>query len=765
MRRWLARIAIGLVALATIVIGAAYFYLWTGLPTTSGTMRLAGPRAAIEIIRDPHGVPHIFAADEDDASFALGFVHAQDRLGQMELMRLVARGQLAAVVGRGALDLDRFMRLTDASGAARRSFQAISAPARARLAAYAAGVNAYLDTHRGAWPLEFILMRHAPSRWQPEDSLLWAQLMQAQLAANWREELARWRVAGRLSPAERAELWPDWPTDAGTTYAGLFDIERLLARLPDLGPHQASNIWLVAGSRSATGRPFLVNDPHLALTAPGVWYLARVVTPTRSWAGATAPGVPGFIFGRNDRIAWGFTTTNADTTDLFIERIDPADATRYLTESGSEPFVVRRETIAVSGEAPVEMTVRATRNGVVISDLAEGAPAGHVIALAWPGFVTPDRTPDAIFALQNAGDWNQFLAAIAEYQAPVQNIGYADRDGHIAMISPGLLPRRGAGDGSAPVEGWVAANRWQGFQPAAMSPRSLDPSSGRLVNANNRVVPADYPIFVSNAWDAPYRAERIAELIDARPLHDRAGMETIQRDAVSRFARAILPLIGGIEGEGRAAEAIALLSGWNGDMRRERPEPLIFNAWMQSLTDALLRPRGIDPNRERPAVLRAALAGTSVFCAPNCPRAVRDALNQALGELTARYGADMTRWRWGQAHAAPFAHAVFSRVPVLRDLVGFRVAADGDYYTINRGGMRGGPTDPFADTHGAGYRAIYDLADLERSQFVMTPGQSGHPLSRHWGDLAQDWADGRLFTLTGSRDDLARTGAVLRLVP
>jgi penicillin amidase len=762
---------------------ALYVWLLTSLPKTSGKITLAGLTEAVEIVRDSRGIPHIFASGELDAFYALGFVHAQDRLFQMDFTRLAAQGRLSEVIGPATLDSDRFMRMLDLVGQADATLQIMPAKWRRMLDAYAAGVNAYLDSHVGAWPPEYLLLRRTPERWEPRDSLLWAKLMSLQLSGNWRGELARARLATRWTPPMLEQIWPDWPADTSTTLAlaevyRSLDLDTLAKALPaPLGPSQASNEWVLSGSHTSSGKPLLTNDPHLGLNAPGVWYLAHIETPSLLLVGATAPGAPALVLGHNGRIAWGFTTTNADTWDLFVERLDPNDANRYMTPSGSQPFETRTETIKVKGQADAVVTFRSTRHGPVLSDLSvtarAAAPPEHVLALATPSLQIVDRTPSALFALNRATDWNGFVAALADWHGPMQNIVYADRDGHIGFYSPALLPRRRSGDGWLPQPGWSGEYDWDGYVPFADLPHALDPREGRLLNANNRIVPDGFPVFISRDWDAPYRAQRIAEMLDARETHDRESMAEMLRDDVSLLARELLPHLRGVPAtRDNSRRALALLQAWDGSMDRLRPEALIFHAWMRELTRSLLAAGGATetevPLGEYPVLLRDAVAGKSPFCAEGakCGAMVLAALDRAVDGLLAKYGADLNQWHWGDAHYAPFRHPVFSRIPVIRDLFSQRIPTDGDFFTVNRGADRpDGGNNSFEHVHGATLRAIYDFGDLANSQFMIAPGQSGNPLSRHWADLVDDWANGGHFAIDTDRDRLRASGSVLLLEP
>jgi len=780
-RRWPRLLGLLLLALVVAAPLTLYLHLRASLPQASGTLRLDGPGAAMDIVRDRYGVPHIFAASESDAWFALGFVHAQDRLYQMEMMRRAGRGRLSEVAGPATLETDRYLRTLGLLQNAEAALAILPPEFRRQLDAYAAGVNAFLAGDP-TLPPEFAIARLTPEPWTATDSLLWGQLMMQQLAGNWRDELARARAMAQQPAAQVEEFW-SWPGDGtATTLASLYrslDLDRLASWLPEpFGPSTASNEWVLSGEHTVSRKPLLVNDPHLGLGAPGQWYLARIVTPTLTLAGATSPGIPAMILGHNGRIAWGFTTTNADQFDLFLERVDPADPTRYLTPEGSQPFTIRREVMKVRGEADVTITVRATRHGPVLSDalrgLADQAPAGHALALSSPSAYRTDRTAEAVFRLNRARNWDEFQDALLAWHAPMQNIVYADIDGHIGFIAPAFLPRRKSGDGRLIRPGWSGEFDWDGFAAFDELPRAFDPPSGRLVNANNRIVNDSFPIFVTRDWDTPYRAQRIEQMLDAVARHDASSAEAMLADPVSLYARAVLARLDRISpADDRARQALTRLRGWDGTMTRDRPEPVILHTWMRELQALLFAGWPADQfgvrGTERPEILLAALDGKSSFCRERtggCEPVVVRALSAALESLTSRYGSDMATWRWSRAHRAPFRHAVFDRVPVIRDWLVFNTPTDGDNYTVNRGAWRSSQTgEPFAHIHGSGYRAIYDLADLAQSRFIIAPGQSGHPLSRHWGDLATPWSNGQHFTLTGERTALIAQGQTLRLEP
>jgi penicillin amidase len=783
---------VGLLIVILAAGAGGYAWLRTSLPETRGRLVLPGLHQEVSIYRDRDGVPHIFAADDADAYFALGFVHAQDRLFQMDFQRRLGAGRLAEVAGAKALDIDRTMRTLGLYRAADASLDALSPDVRGALEAYARGVNAFLTTRSGAWPPEYYVLGTAPERWRPADSLVWGRLMALSLSGNWRGEALHAQLAQRLSVEQLDDFYADRGVGGPITLASPVEksqagdalFARALAALPDvIRPRLASNVWVVDGRYTQSGKPILANDPHLGFGAPGVWYLARITTPTLVLAGATAAGVPFHLLGQNGAIAWGMTTTGADTQDLFVERVADGDPAAYETPDGPRAFETRTETIGVRDAADVTITVRATRHGPVISDVeaAAAAVAGDhtVLALAATALRPDDRTAEAFYRLDRATDWPTFTRALADFGAPVQNVFYADRAGTIGMMTPGLIPMRRAGDGFMPTRGWDDSGAWDGFIPFDELPQRKDPTDGLLVNANNRVVGDDYPHFISRDWDAPYRAERILTLLHEGTAGTVASHRALQLDIVSPMSAELLPLmLASVRRNERTARALDLLAAWDGRMSRDRPEPLIFVAWLRELDRDLfadelgdLFPRMWDLH---PRLIARTLRDDTRWCddvttaeTETCAMQVGRALDQALDALSRRYGADVAAWRWGRAHQARHDHPIFDRIPLLRDLADLELPADGGNDTINRGAMHvASERDPFADVHGAGYRAVYDLGDPDGSMFVIATGESGNPLSAHYGDFLERWRNGGARPLAGSPAALAAAGAdLLTLAP
>jgi penicillin G amidase len=751
------------------LMGAAGVYLWlrSSLPMTDGRLALGGLTAPVTVTRDAHGIPTIKAQNDRDAAFGLGFVHAQDRLFQMDLMRHYGAGRLAEWFGPGAVESDRSTRTLGLYRAAEAQYALLSPGLRAVFDAYAAGVNAFLASRHGALPPEYALLGVVPEFWKPADSLVWGKIMDLQLAGNYRFELLRARLARRLTPAELAVLYPPYPANAPVVLGAL---DAILEGLP---PQEfASNEWVVDGKHSSSGKPLLANDTHLGFSTPGVWYLARVETPGHALAGVTAAGQPMVVLGHNDHIAWGFTTTGGDVEDVFVEQPDPANPSHYLAPQGSVPYVTRQEVIKVRDASPLTITVRTTRHGPVISD-GPGASGGEILSLSATWLQGEDRTPQALWDIGHAQNWDQFRDALRNALAPQQNIVYADVEGHIGFIAPAQLPIRSKGDGAMPVPGATGEYDWTGDVPYDALPQSLDPPSGRFIAANNKIVPDSYPYLITHDWELPYRAERIGELLDATPIQNPDASAAIQADTVSLAARRLLPLMLKAKPTAPVArEAVRRLARWDDDMARERVEPLLFVAWLRAFNRQILADK-LGPMFEdfwnlHPDVIENILTAHPEWCdnretpeVETCEQQLVAALDRAIAGLTRRYGADMDQWRWGRAHPASFAHPIWSRLPWVASWLALAIPDGGSLDTVDTAAMVvRNAAHPFTAVHGPTMRMIVDMAAPDAARFMITPGESGNLLSSHYGDLMMPWRDVRYVSFS----DDAR-GGVLTLVP
>ena len=739
--RVLAAIGVLVLLLAALVAGA----LWLTMPGAQQTVSIPGLSEPVAVIFDADGVPRIRADTEQDAATALGFLHARDRMFQMELMRRAASGRLSEIAGPATLPIDRMMRTLGLRKHAVADFATLPADTQAILQAYARGVNAWIDL-KGRFAAPEFLLLGAPEPWQAQDSLLWAKTMGLWLSMNWREELARQALAGHVSAAVLDQLWPAQTALPGpdamnqplTRFAAAAG--RLAAALPAFPapftlPQSASNEWAVDGRHTATGAPLLAGDPHLAFGFPGIWYLARIDLPHQVLAGATAPGVPFLVLGHNSKIAWTFTSTGADVQDIFIEK--PAGPGEYQTPDGPKPFAVREERIKVRGQADVLLTVRETRHGPVISDLDH--PDGPIMAVAMGNLQPGDMAAAGLLALNRAGSVQEAGVAAAEITSPVQNLLVADTK-TIGLFVTGRVPIRKTGDGSAPVPGDDGSHDWTGWASGEQLPHIVSPDSGRLVNGNEPVWPPNFPVFMGRDTFGDWRAKRIREMLKRSDRLTPADFAAMQTDVVDPFARQVLPALLAVK------DVPEQLRGWDGSAVMGSPAPLIFNAWMDAFYTAVLRHAGLKAGLGAPEsdFLASVLSPAGAhWCDGDCGPMLRNSLVAAMKDLSVRFGADPSAWRWGDAHPAVFAHPFLRSIPVLGPLTTINVPSPGDDNTVDRGG----PNAAFQSVHGAAYRGVYDLADLDRSLFMITPGQSGNPLSAHARDFAIRWRDGATITL------------------
>jgi penicillin G amidase len=802
------RLTAGALAVIFFLVLAALLWYWqASAPQHVGRVAVSGIDAVLRIERDRHGVPHIVAASERDAAFGLGYAHAQDRLWQMEMNRRIAAGRLAEVLGVGALETDRFLRTIGIRHTAEAIYRQLDDGHRGLLDAYSAGVNAQLATRSGPLPPEFLLTRApAPEPWTGADSIGWSLMMAWDLARySMVMELRRLHLAQHFSVDEINEIYPPYPGESAPPAVDYAELYRLLGiRLSDaggsalatgipgagsgLGDAVGSNAWVISGSRTTSGRPLLANDPHLGLSAPAVWYFAALSAPGLNVIGATLPGVPGVILGRNDRVAWSFTNAGADQLDVYIERLRPDDSGQYQTPDGWAPFAIRHERIGVKGGDDVELIVRSTRHGPVMSGLPGFdralKPERYVLALRWSALDHDDRTMVAIAALNRAGSVDEAEHALRWFDLVTQAALLADVDGDIGLVLTGRVPLRSPDSdlrGIAPAPGWDPRHDWQGYLPQAAKPRLRNPPAGFIVTANHKLGEAPYPHHLTYDWFLPFRANRITERIGERAQHDAASVQTLQADVVSLAARELIGLLRETQPATAAGrDALERLAAWDGAMRRDAPEPLLFHAWMRELKRRIfaddfgpLTAAYIEAAEVTPALLHvlSGRARARDWCDDratphrfeNCIALAADALDTAVAALTQASGLDVAALRWGEVHEAVAQHRPFSSVRFLARLFEQRIAYPGDTYTVNVGALTHDPDAPFSTRHAASLRAIYDLAaPAEGSAWMLSSGQSGSPLSRNYAAMLLRWRDVEYLPM---RPALKTEASVLELVP
>ncbi len=738
-------------------------------PRTRGILRLRGPRAQISIARDRWGIPHIEAAGDADAWFALGFCHAQDRAFQLELLARAGRGTLAEMLGRAALPIDRLSRTLGFRRLARRQVAVLDPDVRATLEAYVAGVNAAAEvTPR---PHELVLLRTHRSPWSAEDVLAFLGLQSLALASNWDTELARLRILLAVgADALRAATLPGYPawhpvtTPVGAAAGPALDrLGADLDALRDLvGGSGASNAWAVAGRRAASGAPILANDPHLAPSVPAPWYLAHLRTPDWEVAGATFLGGPAVPTGHNGHAAWGITAGCADAADLVWEELD-LDAGTCRGPRGPEAIERIEESIEVRGEAPHVEAVLVTPRGPIVTPMLDDLPVALSLRTTW---LEPARVRGLI-DVQRVRSWEEFRDAFRAWPGPSLNVVYADAAGHIGWQLAGTLPRRVGGNGLLPRPAWEPDAGWaDGHLPFDAMPCDHDPEPGFVVTANHapRADASDLT-FLGTDWLDGYRAARLIEAIGERDDWTVEAFAALQTDVASVPWAEIRSLVLATSTESATVrQGLDLLRDWDGDVAAGSAAASVFEVLMGELAAAFARNAapvawpwviGAGVGEVIPRTLLGATTARRVVGwlrdHPGPAPVVEAGLAAAVARLREVAGADPAAWAWGTLRPLRLLHPLGVRRPLDRMLNVGPVPLGGDTNTVAQAGVR--PLDPFANPAAIpNHRTVIDLGDPERSRYVLAGGQSGNPLSSHYADLFELWQRGEGVPIPWSHD-------------
>jgi len=774
----LRRVLSALVLLATVtaVVAAGLWWHWSrsALPRVEGRGSLHGLTGPVLVRRDGLGVPHIHGGSMLDVIRAQGYVTAQDRLWQMDLLRRRALGELAEAFGEGALDADKEVRTLGLGAAAREALTLLPPDAVTLLEAYAAGANAFIDARHEALPVEFRLLRYTPRPWTPVDSLAVSKLLALDLANGWGGEAFRATIGDRLPPDVQALLYPTtFPNDRI-----LFGSDRTKAaersgEAEDVA--QGSNNWVVSGAHTATGKPLLANDPHLQLGVPSIWAAIHLSAGDFDVAGVALPGTPGVTLGRNRHLAWGATNVHDDSADLYVEAFDPQDHDRYRLPDGrwehvrtrDEPIRVRSGPLSSSYRTSPHQ-VRLTRHGPLV-DIR-----GVTYALRWTSIEKVVELP-AFLAMNRATTWEEFREAVRQFPGPSQNFVCADVDGHIAWYSAGRLPVRRAGDGSRPYSGDSADGDWLGFVPFDELPHLVDPPAGRIVTANNRLVGSDYPYTVSRGGIAPYRAQVLFEALEAREGWTTDDMTALQGERLSiphrDLALVLLEAAARHPGDAAWDEIKHEMSGWNGRLEPASHAAALAVATFRAVGERVLSPRlkphpGADRLRRRTAPIHRLILDQSKAWLPagdhDWDTVLRAAWSDATAELTRSLGGDRARWTYGAINRMAARHPLTRAVPALglllsppdREMGGGTVTPN--VLALSDDGAAEGPS----------MRFVANLADADDTRLVNFMGQSGHPASPHYADQLEAWTRVESIRLPFSPDAVAReTRQTLTLFP
>ncbi len=789
------------------VVGYAYFIARSALPQLDGSLRVKGLSEAVKVTRDGHGVPAIEASTLEDLFLAQGYVTAQDRLWQMDIMRRFASGELSEILGEDTLKIDREQRILGLRAAARKSLQMTTPRDRSYFDAYARGVNAFIENHGDSLPIEFRILKYRPKPWQAEDSIVIANQMVKDLNYyTFGDTLAREKILAKLGPELTADLyvnrsWHDRPPtvmredlndqenqgdsndededdaddgpDNSVTQERGAGKEIWAQHTPEAV--NGSNDWVVSGAHTVTGKPLLSNDMHLGHQMPNLWYEAHLksVNPSDNLdvAGVTLPGLPYVIVGHNQRIAWGFTNVGPTVTDAFVENFNAQGA--YQTPQGWKQPEHRAEVIHVKGKPDVTVDVKITRHGPIVTDILPGET--RQVALRWTLY---EGLHMVFFDVDRAQNWEEFRKAFSQLDAPGQNVVYADVDGNIGYQATGRVPLRAAGDGSLPVSGADDAHEWIGYVPFEKLPSIYNPPSGVIATANGRITPDGYPYSISAHWEAPWRVERIYHVLESGRKFGATDMLALEDDIHSEndlFAaeRFVYAIDHASKPSARARQAAELLRNWDGRMLGSSAAPTIAVRSAQELTRLLLEPRlgtaSEDPKQQETALswktyhwqMRTVWLQNILLHQPkrwlpekypNYDELLSAAVEAAVNGSAAPK--DLASWHWGSVNAVEIEHPVLGKIPLLG-----RWAAPG----VKEQSGSGYTVKAVTRHHGPSERFTANLAKLDQSTLNTVTGQGGNFLSPYYMDQWQAWYEGSTFTLPFTSQAVHATG-VHRLV-
>jgi len=775
------RFAFFLVIPIIVVATISLLRLYGSLPQEQGKVSIRGLSSEVTISRGKHSIVSIQAKHDEDVYFAMGFVHAQDRLWQLELQRHISQGRLSELFGRASLKSDVWIRTLGIYESAKDSWEHLTPESRQSLTAYTAGINAWIE-QENPLPTEFVALGVEPEPWNELDSLAWMKMFALNLSNNMWREIEFLSASQVLSKDKMNFLFDNNNQDLiyTSTYQDLLKIipiEELSKVREDLetnlhigGKNVGSNAWVVAGKFTETGLPILASDPHLSLQIPSLWYAVKQEGSQLNSTGMSLVGLPLVIFGKNENIAWGGTSMLADVQDLYIEQLNPENNSQYLYNGQWIDFDVRTESIKIKTDSPefmnrplkpIDIQIRSTVHGPIISDAADGFESP--VSLSWTALKPGDTTYNALFEINYSENYSSFRNALSKFVAPTLNYIYADTKNNIGYVAAGNIPIRKSGNGQYPAEGWNSDYMWQGYIEKNMMPSSLNPKQGYIVSANNRIVDSSYPFFISKDWASPERAMRIEELlldrIAKKQLIDSRYFKQMQGDTVDISAKRFVSLIRNMNSEVPIEkEAIELVKAWDGDMSKDSIAASIFHVWMKNLKSQMFSDdlfsywNRKDESRALSKVWRnttnaqiySALSNErSNWCdnitseeVESCDYILHSSLRIALKELIKLRGKDIEDWSWGELHYVSLEHQPFGQVNALNLLFNRTLSTGGSPNTINVADAQFRQSKGYVQSFGAGFRQVIELSNESNGYYFMnSTGQSGNVFSDYYDDM------------------------------
>ena len=816
MRTWI-KVTIGIVLSLVIIfiVGGYIFYnsLLESLPKYEGELKAPSLKSEVKIYFDSLAVPCVFAEDDEDVAFTLGYLHASERMFSMDMIRRAGEGRLSEIFGQETLPFDKMFRTVGLSRTAKMIMANMSPEALKLLEAYSRGVNFYLKEKKNKYPVEFDVLGYQPEEWKPEHSVIVIRMMAWELNLGWWTDLSFTELVQKLGEEKVKEVLPEYPENAptiipfeikkfGQINTNFINTDKAFRKFIGMtGTHLGSNNWVVSPQMSASGKPIIANDPHLAYRAPGIWYAAVINSPSWNASGVTLPGVPGIVIGKNDNISWTLTNIMTDETDFYFETFDSTH-TKYLVDETWKELEIVQDTIFRRDGIGVPIEIKQTHRGPVISNIH---PYNFVynkdestfppISMRWLGNEFSDEM-DAFLKINKAKNWSEFKSAVEKFNTPGQNFVYADREGNIGYIFGGALPIRPNNASTFLFDGSDSKNDWKGFVPRNELPFLYNPSQQYIATANNKVI-KNFKYHITNLWEPSSRIERITELLQSRNKHTVEDYMHYHIDILSPYAKNIVPYVlaafKNVEvKDENLTQSLQLLEEWNYEMDKQQQAPAIFltffdklmkNIYMDEMGEDLYNQYVFLANVPYRNILELLQEPSSSWYddvknneRKNRDDVIRQSLADALDELENKLGKDVKDWQWGRLHTVTFKHP-FSGVSWVLDEVinigSYEISGDGtsifnteyafsesiEEYPLFR-------HEPFDCELGPSMRFIYDFAKPDEFYLILTTGQSGNIFSDHYKDQTELFLNGKYMKIRTDEASITnQRNGLLRLLP
>lgn len=769
-------LSIVLVLIGFVII--SYFFLKSYSPNFNGSTESSVIKDNITIYRDSAGIPFIVAEDQSDAVFALGYLHAQERLFQMDIARRAGEGRLSEILGNKTVPFDKMFKTMKIEKTVEKHYSQIDPKSKEILEAYSNGVNFFINENSGKHSLEFDILNYEPYPWEPEHSLLLAKLMAFELNISWWADIAISHLIQKFDEDKVKEIIPDYPENAPTIIPNNLKTSPLISldliRLNKefrkftgfVGTHIGSNSWVVNGEKSITGKPIIANDPHLAFQAPGKWYFASIRSNQWNVEGFTIPGLPAIVIGKNENIAWALTNVMADDADFYFEQFD-SSKTKYLLDGKWNDLEIEEDTIFVKDSSSVIFKIRSTHRGPIVSgahaynDLFPNEQQNKAnISMRWTAYEFSDELM-GILLINKAENWDEFLAGVKEFTSPGQNFVYADDQGNIGYACAARLPIRNNVSPTLVYDGTTSVDDWKGFVSFEEMPKLFNPLQNYIASANNKTV-SNFRYHISNLWEPSSRIERIDEFLNSKEKFSIEDFKQLQNDFFSYYAKRITPHITSAFGQAKIEDdnlslALELLNKWNYHMDAKSQTSTIFNVFlmkllentfMDEMDEELFHEYVFIANIPYRVIIELFEKGNSTWFdnigteeIENRDAIIRESLVDALTFLEEKFGTNLATWQWGELHQIEFKHFFDGVNPVIDNFVNigpFPIGGDGTTVFNTEYSF----TEPYLNKLGPSMRYIYDFSEKNKFNYILPTGQSGHIFSDHYSDMTSDWLEG-----------------------